>query len=750
MKRWLMIVLVVLALWSAVCRAQTPPSTALIPLRYKLLDLQHQPLAVATPQGFFVLRKGVLAKFNIDTLAPEGQVNLFGALPAAPAADTEWSTRLHYASECVLRIVPASMQADGDDLLLLIGDQYIRVDANSLQVLVNRSLAPADQRLRRADDWARAAAPVLQVNGKAVYTTNPVGPGRSLSQLRAVNRENGDPLALKELPAAMTRRLSFLPMKGGLGLTSLPALLQNPSTVLAATPDALYVLRMGVLAKLDPATLEPRKLVELFGLPAGVAEIAKATEEQKRAVNIDHAIRYLPAAILAGDKELSIVVGDRFFRVDADGNLLASATLATVDDAAVGKRIEELIALGAPALSRIGNDLVITRGKQVSLLNGKTLTVREGKLADAQLRALPYPMTRPVVARPPVMPPAPREDQEVKLYGLLQQQTGVGGEYWSLLDEYGREFVLTGNKVPELVARPKMQQSQVFLTGLFKKQRPDVPTLGLGSIEVKEMLNFDPFPVRGILVKHAGPAETYWTVKSDYGQLEFVLTGAKVKALVEIADVELRRVTVYGKYRRSVEGMPAYGRGCLEVESYTIKPSPAEEIAAQEAGLPADFMASENGVYAIRNGIMTRLDPATLEQKAQRELFPPLPPLPAGGLSNDAALAKFTEDRARRQLPAQLLPQADGVLVFLGNQYFRVDAVTLAERAHATPLGNTEWLTRVFTLGNDRCCLLQGDKLVLLKSTTGAVLNPKQELPAEMQGYLFPETAAMSKPPGGK
>jgi len=90
---------------------------------------------VSTPKGLFALRAGVLAKINPATLKTEQVLEMFGAMPAAPAQGADEQTRRAYFTELQRRNAPAIMLVKDNSLLLLIGDGFARISQDDITKL---------------------------------------------------------------------------------------------------------------------------------------------------------------------------------------------------------------------------------------------------------------------------------------------------------------------------------------------------------------------------------------------------------------------------------------------------------------------------------------------------------------------------------------------------------------------------------------------------------------------------------------
>ena len=177
--------------------AQAQQPQAQLFQRAMMLSNQQRTQMCLTPQGVFVLRSGVLAKLHPTTLEIQHDpVELFGPLPVRPAEENP-AANLQLLNESIKRMLPAAMLAQGDDVLIVVGEQYFRVDAATLDVKVNTPLGNPFQpnqyemmRLREASD------PTLSVRDKTLYVA-------MVDKVVAVNIADGVVLARGQMPAKM-------------------------------------------------------------------------------------------------------------------------------------------------------------------------------------------------------------------------------------------------------------------------------------------------------------------------------------------------------------------------------------------------------------------------------------------------------------------------------------------------------------------------------------------------------------------
>lgn len=135
-----------------------------------------------TDQGLIIVRAATVAKIDLAKLESKGTIDLFGPMPAAPAARAAQADRIAYRAEMTKRnatpvmIAVADAKAKTSNLFIIIGDQFVNIDLITFKILANVStLAPVDPAAAAAapaagGQWQQAQAaadiPVLQYNEK--------------------------------------------------------------------------------------------------------------------------------------------------------------------------------------------------------------------------------------------------------------------------------------------------------------------------------------------------------------------------------------------------------------------------------------------------------------------------------------------------------------------------------------------------------------------------------------------------------
>jgi hypothetical protein len=217
--------------------------------------------------------------------------------------------------------------------------------------------------------------------------------------------------------------------------------------LLVRAPQGVFVVRGGVLAKYA-SDGQVQGMVELFGpMPQG----------NDQAVFSERLKRLLTGAMLVRDADLYLVIGDRFFRVDAGTlEVKADAALLPPAPAADITRLMELAA--APALVWGEGVLLVTRGTRllkVSPETGKVLG--EAVLPDQFATTFPAGNTRKAAI--PSDNPRP-----LTAVGMVLHHLDRDGDFWTLRAD-GGEYVLTGEGLERLLKTPALAGRRIRVTG---------------------------------------------------------------------------------------------------------------------------------------------------------------------------------------------------------------------------------------------------------------------------------------------
>ncbi len=182
-----------------------------------LLAAVQQPSTemVATPQGLYILRNGVLAKFDGHSTKPACQYDLYDQLPPVPAdnaTDADWQA---YAQAQSKRLSPAALVVK-DANLFIAGKEFLwEIDANTLAMKIKIPLPqipqpPQPQFMRPFTQ----EAPSLEISGQTAYLLR--GDALTVIDCGAAKVLFNGPLPDNMIPVAARNLLQhFTQMNGG-------------------------------------------------------------------------------------------------------------------------------------------------------------------------------------------------------------------------------------------------------------------------------------------------------------------------------------------------------------------------------------------------------------------------------------------------------------------------------------------------------------------------------------------------------
>jgi hypothetical protein len=128
-----------------------------------------------TPDGVFLLKTGVLIKYETGSMKQSGLLQLFGAMPAPPTVQDpslptaeERDARQAWTMKNMERFAPATMLQEQGKLYILSGDNYFCVDAKTLTLVAKANLALEDE-YTNVRTPTRFVLPQLKVEAGVVY-----------------------------------------------------------------------------------------------------------------------------------------------------------------------------------------------------------------------------------------------------------------------------------------------------------------------------------------------------------------------------------------------------------------------------------------------------------------------------------------------------------------------------------------------------------------------------------------------------
>jgi hypothetical protein len=124
-----------------------------------------------TPDGVFVIRNGVVAKFAVGLGTAAGTKELFPALPEPPKLSEaptpeEREAMGKWMGLLAERTAAFSVLAREKMLYLVVGTKFFRVNQQTLAVEAQADLMPAPEGLRRG---VNTEAPLLKLDGGVLY-----------------------------------------------------------------------------------------------------------------------------------------------------------------------------------------------------------------------------------------------------------------------------------------------------------------------------------------------------------------------------------------------------------------------------------------------------------------------------------------------------------------------------------------------------------------------------------------------------
>ena len=733
------------ALVPATLHAQKAAPRWFVPGRYWFADKQGAPAMATTRDYVFVMERGVLCRYDAETLMPHGSVELFGPVPplpdVPPAPQAGGIEMVPDYDGLSIRLLLPSITVHDNALDIFIGSRFFRVDPQTLIISVDKAVGPQED----FDYAMNYAAPVPDFDGPiAYYVRNGwAASDATLTHAVALNTTDGTVLADRGLPGPLLVG-TWPRVQSKVNVQSQYGYPLHPPTQWKATPDAVFVLRGGALAKLDPKTLAPLGVAQLFGPLAPTAEVPDDTpaanttpadapltpaETTNAAASLDRASRMLPCSLLNHGKDLIILVGDQLFKVDATTLAVTAKSSLEPVETAIQKRkaqLEAILAGGDPNVVLSGETLWVARGRRLYSVNttdGKVATVA---LPDTLLDA-PGPAAKEGVW-PAMKPITPKDGDTIHVEGILLPSPN--GQTWTLFDESRGEMTLTGDKVGALVEQPNAALGQVMADGVFKAAPAGATDGTIGSLEITG----NPWlstvvGIRGTIGKVHGTGADAWIITTRFGT-EYVLTGAKAKDLDKQADASGRQAFVPGHFKPQDAAAPAGVRGYVDATSISLFPSTKELAERADGHTPTVLVDGGASLYAIRNGVVARYDTAAADWKATKDLVPEV-------------TTPETADGAReaRLRPAQAALQAGTLEIALGSgPLFALDPVSLEIKKQSD--GATKSALATLIVG-DTLYGLDATQVSSVKFTDGASVTSL--LPPNAAKHVYPPLFGAAK-----
>lgn len=734
MKKFL--TMLCLALATIPVWGQTPPQTQIwfLPGRYEIRDQGYvtPPALLSGPQGLYLLSKGVVARLNPETLTGEQFAEPFGPLvdlPATPPPGGGWDL----IQARTPRVLAGAMALQGKDLMVLIGDQFARANPATLAMAVNVPLVKNP--LGRVDSHLFQPPPTLEFNGTTLYTIFLQSFINADAFITAVDTTTGEVIEERQLPKALNPDRGTWRVPGGPTIKNGYQLYQQPSCTWKATPDGIFLLRFGTLGKLDPDTLDDIKITALQSPVNSTPD--DAAPEAKQSAAMANLRLYLPASMFVRDKDILVVQGDQFFRVDKTTlAVLKQTDLVPVDPDLQQQqsRLEQLIAFGGQQVQLTDQGLVVSRGTEVVVVDPDSGRARALKLPEIMTR----PLTATMGNRFKMKPLALENDAKITGNGVIWPVDEAAGRQWYFYCPNYGEFLLTGDRVAQLVELPGATAGQCMLTGTFTRFADGAKRPGLGTLEITATpLVFQSLTVNGRVHQLTLPGGDVWVITGVmFEGEEYVLTGAKAKELAATPELATRNCFITGTFSRQNPKVPAFGRGYLEVTSFNAGPTPKESANLQDLARPVTVTTTANSMYVSRNGVVARYDAGTLEQQAVRELVPAVPVIPVDTAVTMEQLQNINANITLRTGSVGIWPQGQDVIVLSQSAgFFRLNAATLEMGAQAA---KTAFPPAQCLLVDHTLYAVQGKKILAINAQDGTV-QKSVDLPDKLTHRIFPD-----------
>jgi hypothetical protein len=281
-------------------------------------------------------------------------------------------------------------------------------------------------------------------------------------------------------------------------------MMDNMPAIQKATPDGIFTVRHGVLLKSDPATLEPKGMIELFGaLPAWPKDGKFANDGAELMASLDRMRRAVLCNIAADGKNLYLISGADFFCIDtttlkikATGvlfdpdPLLQSAQMLTNPNPMM--MMGNATSMFVPAqIEPQGKTIAVLRGNQHLLIDAETGAVLARKDLPAALTATLVPDVK--------MPGMP--DELGAMLGDPQaamDKAPVNGKTHLIIGAYAPAvgnptlktakgtFILRGAEAAKLAAERAAGATRIAVFGTFTK--PVDPKTSAGTLDLQAYL----------------------------------------------------------------------------------------------------------------------------------------------------------------------------------------------------------------------------------------------------------------------
>ncbi|MEI7833116.1 MAG: hypothetical protein WCJ56_07970 [bacterium] len=259
--------------------------------------------------------------------------------------------------------------------------------------------------------------------------------------------------------------------------------------VLEITKFGLFVISNAQAVKYDKTTLKELGRVELLPpLPATPPNLAADRTAYIKYRN-DRNLRQTSAQVISFDKEMLILFAGQYYRVDTEKMEIKAQTVVIPQPVAGGIVNFTLKGNNAPIATMIAADktvLIMTDNEIISLDRETGKELLRNKLPDGVAIVRPAP----VVFNPPIpggggyVPPVPAKTIVTKV-GTVKNRADIEGGIWTVKDDAGDEYSLTGTKLEKLLGEDGIDGKKIRVTGTLTPPG-GAHNYGKGSIEFTE------------------------------------------------------------------------------------------------------------------------------------------------------------------------------------------------------------------------------------------------------------------------
>lgn len=250
--------------------------------------------------------------------------------------------------------------------------------------------------------------------------------------------------------------------------------------VIETTPNGLFVVYRGVVARYHATTLQPQGSVDLFEpVPQGAAPTPE--KALVRPAEDDRQFRAQVAAMLPHGDALLIIIGNQFRRVNQKTLVIeAKSTLDPGKPTNPDPLLTGALNPWLPAVVKLdGQALYVFRGPYLLLLNPTSGAIT----AQSTLPKTMYTTTVAIRQTQLLNDPNTTPAREVTYHGVVHHVALEGG-FWALKVENGDEYVIAGGpQAKALLATPKLDGARVRVTGVVS-QRAGSAMYGKGYLDV--------------------------------------------------------------------------------------------------------------------------------------------------------------------------------------------------------------------------------------------------------------------------